>query len=124
MPADPAPVPLLGVHPVDAAVGYGEWDARYGHFRNGHVHEGQDVFAPAGTPLLAVRDGVVVQTGSGDDRGNWLAIYSPAFDETAVYLHMLHPTPRTAGDPVSAGERVGSLGCTGSCDGDHLHFEV
>src|SRR4051794_30533377 len=50
LPAGIAKPAAREVHPVDAKVGYGEWDARFGHFRNGHVHEGQDVFAPAGTP--------------------------------------------------------------------------
>ncbi|HEY8770408.1 MAG TPA: peptidoglycan DD-metalloendopeptidase family protein, partial [Thermoleophilaceae bacterium] len=34
------------------------------------------------------------------------------------------PSRVAAGRHVKAGERVGSVGCTGSCFGDHLHFEV
>jgi murein DD-endopeptidase MepM/ murein hydrolase activator NlpD len=63
------------VHPVGGDVGYGEWAARFGNFRHGHVHAGQDVFAPAGTPLLAIRDAVVIEKGSGDGRGNYVAMY-------------------------------------------------
>ncbi len=62
---------MLG--PVD----FGEADARYGASRSGHVHEGQDVFAPAGTPLVALRGGVVVERGDDGGRGNYVAVYTP-----------------------------------------------
>lgn len=126
--ARPADLPVLTapevVHPVVGEVGYGEWAARFGNFRHGHVHAGQDVFAAPGTPLLAVRDAVVIEKGAGDGRGNYIALYSPTKRETYVYLHMLHPTFLAVGDRVVAGRRVGSVGCTGSCFGDHLHFEI
>ena len=121
-PIEPAPAVVFPIDTRDP--GYGEWDARYGNFRHGHVHEGQDVFAPTGTPLLAIRDAVVVETGSGDGRGHYVALYSPAEHETYVYFHMRLPTPLREGDRVVAGRRIGSVGCTGSCYGDHLHFEI
>ena len=123
MPVDALPE-LPAVFPVAHATGYGEWDARYGHFRNGHVHEGQDVFAAEGTPLCAIRSGVVVDRGDDGGRGNWVAFYNAAENETYVYMHMRLPTPRAVGEHLQAGERVGSVGCTGSCDGDHLHIEI
>ena len=88
------------------------------------MHEGQDVFAPAGTPLVAVRDGVVLETGDDGGRGNYIAIWNAQERETYVYLHMIAPTPLRVGERVSVGQRVGRLGCTGSCFGDHLHFEI
>jgi murein DD-endopeptidase MepM/ murein hydrolase activator NlpD len=112
------------VFPVRAEVDWGEADARFGASRSGHVHEGQDMFAPAGTPLVAIRDGTVVETGDDGGRGNYVAIWSRETGHTFVYLHMLRPTPFAPGDRVRMGERVGSVGCTGSCWGDHLHFEV
>ena len=112
------------VHPVAAPVDYGEGGARYGADRGGRMHEGQDVFAPAGTPLVAVRDGVVLETGDDGGRGNYLAIWSREAGETYVYLHLLAPPEVGAGSNVRAGQRVGRVGCTGSCYGDHLHFEV
>jgi murein DD-endopeptidase MepM/ murein hydrolase activator NlpD len=112
------------VFPVRAEVDWGEADARFGASRSGHVHEGQDMFAPAGTTLVAIRDGRVVETGNDGGRGNYVAIWSPEARSTFLYLHMLQPTPLAVGDPVRMGERVGRVGCTGSCWGDHLHFEV
>jgi murein DD-endopeptidase MepM/ murein hydrolase activator NlpD len=37
---------------------------------------------------------------------------------------MLRPARLDRGDSVRMGQRVGAVGCTGSCWGDHLHFEV
>jgi murein DD-endopeptidase MepM/ murein hydrolase activator NlpD len=112
------------VFPVRGDVGWGEHDARFGASRGGRVHEGQDVFAPAGTPLLAIRDGRVVETGDDGGRGNYVAIWSPPAHRTFVYLHMVRPARVQPGETVHTGDRVGAVGCTGSCWGDHLHLEV
>lgn len=112
------------VFPLDARPDYGAADAGFGANRSGHVHEGQDMFAPAGTPLVAARDGKVLESGDGGGRGNYIAIFSPAARHTYVYMHMQRPSPLEPGSRVRAGDRVGRVGCTGSCWGDHLHFEV
>jgi murein DD-endopeptidase MepM/ murein hydrolase activator NlpD len=119
MPVEPA-----AVFPVRGRVDWGERDARFGAWRGGHVHQGQDVFAPAGTPLLAVRGGRVVETGDDGGRGNYVAIWSRPARRTFVYLHMLRPSRVAQGGRVRTGQRVGSVGCTGSCWGDHLHLEL
>lgn len=108
---------------------FGEADARFGAERYGHTHLGQDVFVKPGTPLVAVRDGIVIDGGGGKSfyaygGGNSLVIYSPMDDRSYVYLHMLHPALVHAGETVQAGQPVGEVGCTGSCDGPHLHFEI
>jgi murein DD-endopeptidase MepM/ murein hydrolase activator NlpD len=90
----------------------------------GRGHEGQDMFAPAGTPLVAVADAVVIETGSDGGAGNYVSIYDAAAKRTYNYFHMLAPAIVSAGERVRAGEKLGELGCTGSCWGDHLHFEV
>ena len=112
------------VFPVRGHVDWGESGARFGAWRGGHVHEGEDMFAPAGTPLVCVRSGQVVEKGDDGGRGNYVAIWSRTARRTFVYLHMRRPTPLAPGERVSAGERVGAVGCTGSCWGDHLHLEV
>lgn len=108
---------------------FGEADARFGAERYGHTHVGQDVFVKPGTPLVAVRDGIVIDGGGGKSfyaygGGNSLVTYSPMDDRSYVYLHMLHPALVHAGETVQAGQQVGQVGCTGSCDGPHLHFEI
>jgi murein DD-endopeptidase MepM/ murein hydrolase activator NlpD len=115
--------PILGPHD------FGEAEARFGATRPGHVHEGQDVFAKIGAPEVAVHDGVVVDRGKTSDpdsggRGNYLVIYDPEDDRSFVYMHMLKPSPVQLGDRVHAGQVIGRLGCSGICDGPHLHFEV
>jgi murein DD-endopeptidase MepM/ murein hydrolase activator NlpD len=115
--------PIVGPHD------FGEKDARFGASRYGHVHEGQDIFGKTGTPEVAVHDGIVVDRGKNSDpddggRGNYIAIYSPSDNHSFVYMHMLKPSPVMLGDRVHAGQVVGQLGCTGSCEGPHLHFEV
>jgi murein DD-endopeptidase MepM/ murein hydrolase activator NlpD len=115
--------PLIGPHD------FGESIARFGASRYGHVHEGQDIFGKVGTPEVAVHDGVVVDRGKdgarySGGRGNYVAIYDPADNHSFVYMHMLHTPVVQLGDHVHAGQLLGRLGCTGSCDGPHLHFEV
>jgi murein DD-endopeptidase MepM/ murein hydrolase activator NlpD len=117
------------VFPLEGPHDFGDKLARFGAPRSGHIHEGQDIFGKTGTPEVAVHDGVVVDRGKTTDpddggRGNYLAIYSPADNHSFVYMHMLQPAPVQLGDHVHAGEVVGQLGCTGSCEGPHLHFEV
>ncbi len=115
--------------PVLGKVDYGEADARFGAERFGHVHAGQDIFAAKGTPLVAVTDGVVTASASEDHpfssgRGNYIAIYDRDADRSYAYLHLLDPSPLRAGDKVEAGQVIGLMGCTGSCYGVHLHFEI
>ena len=117
-------------HPVVVAnPDYAEAAARFGASRGGRRHEGQDVFARPGTPLVAVRDGVVLDGGGGKSfysygGGNTFVMYSPLDGRSYIYLHMKEPAVVRAGEEVKAGQLIGYVGCTGSCDGPHLHFEV
>ena len=115
---------LSGVSPIRGPVDYGTPTNRFGAMRGGHVHGGQDVFAPTGTALYAVRDGVVLEAGGDGARGNYLVLFAPRARRTYVYMHMQHPASARPGQRVRAGRRVGAVGCTGSCDGAHLHFEA
>jgi murein DD-endopeptidase MepM/ murein hydrolase activator NlpD len=118
------PEPGTAAFPVRGAVTYGQGEAHYGADRGGRMHEGQDLFGAAGTPLVAVRGVRVLEAGDGGGRGNYVALFSPAAHETYVYMHMLEPAAVKPGQELRAGDRVGKLGCTGSCWGDHLHFEL
>ena len=89
---------------------------------DGRTHQGTDVFAAEGTPVVAADDGVMIQ-GFGQLGGNWLSITTP--DTTRYYYAHLSSY---AGRPrrVRAGELVGYVGRTGnaSSTSPHLHFEV
>ncbi len=110
--------------PVVGKVDYGTSENAFGAARYGHVHSGHDMFAPTGTPLIAVTDGVVVDAGSDGGQGNYVHLYDPKSDRTYIYMHMVAPGKHATGDEVDAGEELGGVGCTGSCSGDHLHFEI
>ncbi len=110
--------------PVVGKVDYGTSENAFGAARSGHVHSGHDMFAPSGTPLVAATDGVVAEAGSDGGQGNYVYLYDPESDQTYVYMHMVEPAQVKAGDEVEAGTQLGGVGCTGSCYGDHLHFEI
>ena len=67
---------------------------------------------------------VVVDAGTDGGRGNWIALYDPKRKQTYSYFHLLGPAEAGVGEKLKPGEKVGEVGCTGSCSGDHLHFEV
>jgi murein DD-endopeptidase MepM/ murein hydrolase activator NlpD len=113
-----------GVAPVRGPVDYGTAINRFGVARGGHAHGGQDVFAPAGTPLRAVHDAVVLETGSDGGRGNYVVLYARTVRRTYSYFHMSGAALVRPGQRVRAGRRVGAVGCSGSCQGAHLHLEV
>jgi murein DD-endopeptidase MepM/ murein hydrolase activator NlpD len=109
-----------GVSPVPGAVigahfgEYGSW-SRY--------HTGLDFRAAYGTPIRAVKGGVVLYAGnSGDWAGNHVAI-KHADGMTTMYSHMSSMAVR-AGQSVSAGQVIGRVGETGRAFGAHLHFEL
>jgi murein DD-endopeptidase MepM/ murein hydrolase activator NlpD len=110
-------------NPVAAPVDYGTAINRFGG-GGMRTHEGQDMFAPVGTPEVSPVPTTVLETGSDGGRGNWAALYDEARDRTYVYMHMLEPASVHRGDELAAGDQVGLLGCTGSCEGPHLHFEI
>jgi murein DD-endopeptidase MepM/ murein hydrolase activator NlpD len=116
--------PPESAFPIRGQVDWGEADARFGAWRGGRAHEGQDMFADAGTPIVSVRDGLAVEKGDDGGRGNYVAIWNGDARRTFVYLHMQRPSRVRRGERVRAGERIGAVGCTGSCWGDHLHLEV
>jgi murein DD-endopeptidase MepM/ murein hydrolase activator NlpD len=128
-PGTPTGLSSGHVFPIIGPYDFGDRLARFGAPRYGHIHEGQDIFAKSGRTEVAVHDGVVVDRGKVTDadsggRGNYIAIYSQAENHSFVYMHMLEPSPLQLGQQVHAGETVGQVGCTGECDGPHLHFEV
>ena len=110
-------------NPVEAKVDYGTAINTFGG-GGMRAHEGQDMFAPEGTPEISPEATEVLETGTDGGRGNWAALYEPRSQRTFVYMHMLEPASVEAGQRLAAGDRVGLLGCTGSCDGAHLHFEI
>jgi murein DD-endopeptidase MepM/ murein hydrolase activator NlpD len=108
------------VFPVRGAHTYGDG---FGVPRSGHTHQGVDVMAACGVPLVAARGGVVKYKGTHSAAGNYLVIDG---DKTAVdtaYMHMREPSPLKKGDRVLTGQAIGFVGRTGDATACHLHFE-
>jgi len=114
--------PVQGPHGVRGAVG--EYHApRSG----GRIHEGFDVTAACGTPLVAVRNGRVRQVGFDPVLyGNYVLIGGEGERRSYFYAHMPKPALVRKGQFVYEGQRVGSVGETGNAVGTgcHLHFEI
>jgi murein DD-endopeptidase MepM/ murein hydrolase activator NlpD len=109
--------------PVVGAHRFGEGAARFGAGRSGHVHQGQDVFAPCGTPLLAAHGGTVRFAGFHGAAGNYLVVTTDDGVDHA-YMHLRDPALVAEGAPVATGQPVGFVGDTGDAVGCHLHFEL
>lgn len=93
----------------------------------GRTHEGFDVMAACGTPLVAARGGRVVRSIYDPVLyGNLLIIHGARTQRDYWYAHMRAPSPLHAGDRVRTGERIGRVGETGNARtvGCHLHFEI
>ena len=90
-------------------------------------HAGSDLAAPAGTPILAVADGVVSFAGQRGGYGGLIIIEHAVQGErvASYYAHMydfgLHVA---AGDSVAAGQHIGDVGSAGKSTGPHLHLEI
>lgn len=86
------------------------------------VHTGLDFSAPTGTPIHAVANGVVTETGYDGSYGNKTVI---TLDD-GTELWYCHQTSYlvSVGDVVRGGETIGTVGSTGNTTGPHLHLEV
>ncbi|PIR41792.1 MAG: hypothetical protein COV30_02010 [Candidatus Yanofskybacteria bacterium CG10_big_fil_rev_8_21_14_0_10_37_15] len=89
----------------------------------GGFHNGYDIGAPYGTPLLAGEDGKVIAIGSAPSAyGVWLAI-EHANGLVTAYTHMSIRS-LGVGQEVKRGDIVGRMGSTGLSTGSHIHFMV
>jgi len=92
-------------------------------FGGGRGHQGQDMFAACGTPLVAVRDAVVQHVANHSAAGNYVVLQDSA-GRSYAYMHMRSTALVERGDRVTEGQRVGFVGQTGRASGCHLHFEL
>ena len=91
----------------------------------GGWHHGEDVFAPAGTPLLAVADGTLHTIGFNRIGGYRIWLRDREGNEF-YYAHLSAYSPLAVeGRQVVAGDVIGFIGDTGDAEGSpHLHFEI
>jgi murein DD-endopeptidase MepM/ murein hydrolase activator NlpD len=127
-PIDPARQAKLTspgyVFPVAGGAHYGH---DFGNFRGDTgFHQGSDLFAPEGTPLVAIQSGVLHNVG-WNRLGGWRLWIEDVNGNWFYYAHLSAFSPIAVdGGRVTAGDVVGFVGHTGDAVGSpsHLHFEI
>jgi len=113
------PVPVQGVTPARLADTWGA--ARAG----GRRHEGIDIFAARGTPVLSTTEGVVMQVGTNNLGGQVVWVLGPG-RQRHYYAHLEGYADIQRGQLVAAGDVLGYVGNTGNAKGTppHLHYGI
>ena len=123
-PAEPAPAAPVSpepgfetfLWPVNGTINSG-----FGP-RGSSFHDGIDIAAPEGTPILAIEAGEVIYSDQLRGYGN-MVIVRHAGGIVSVYAHNESNLVRE-GQSVVRGEVVARVGSTGRVSGPHLHFEI
>lgn len=114
------PVPVQGVRARAIA---DTWGAPRG---TGRRHQGVDIFAPRGTPVLSATEGVVVSVREGGLGGRQVWVLGPG-RERHYYAHLdAWAYGLAPGDLVRPGTVLGTVGDTGNARGTppHLHYGI
>lgn len=123
--------PVEGSHTVSMSYPFGSWDKIFiNENEDGEeaveertvAHNGIDIPAPAGTPILAAADGTVAETGFDTERGSYVVLDHGGGLET-VYA-ACQEILVSEGDAVAAGREIALAGRTGMSTGTHLCFQV
>ena len=121
------PAPSSGAYPLRNPPRFiwpgpnGKLSSRFG-IRNGVKHDGVDIAAPAGTPVLAAARGEVIYVGRMRGYGNIIIVQHDGRYAT-VYAHISKNSVRQ-GQRVACGQMIGRVGRSGRTSGANLHFEV
>ncbi|MGL4606358.1 MAG: peptidoglycan DD-metalloendopeptidase family protein [Eubacteriaceae bacterium] len=83
-------------------------------------HDGVDIPAPEGTPIVAAKEGKVIYSADAGAYGNKVEIQHEK-NVMTFYAHMIS-TAVNEGDIVKKGQIIGYVGTTGRSNGNHLHF--
>lgn len=118
---DPNAANLAAVIGGFAKPAEGSFTSGFG-FRWGTAHKGVDIANAIGTPIVAVMDGTVIDSGPASGFGNWIRIQHDDGTVT-VYGHM-STLNVSVGQQVKAGQQIAGMGSEGFSTGSHLHFEV
>lgn len=131
----PAPAPVVapvvtpvltqtteGVFPV---AGPHTWGDPFGVARSGHTHQGQDMLAASGTPVVAPTPGTITSTSYQAAGAGYYVVEHSADGRDFFFAHCrAGSTVVAAGAAVAAGAPLCAVGMTGDATGPHLHFEI
>jgi murein DD-endopeptidase MepM/ murein hydrolase activator NlpD len=106
--------------PIAGAHDFGEGGAAFG---GGRGHQGHDVFAACGTPVVAARGGVVKFKEYHGRAGHYLVIDGARTGLDFAYMHLRDAALVAVGERVKTGQPIGYVGDTGRASACHLHFE-
>jgi murein DD-endopeptidase MepM/ murein hydrolase activator NlpD len=114
------------VFPLRGDFSYGGPDARFNAGRTGHMHQGQDLIAAEGVPVVAPRSGTVTYVQFQKGGAGWYVVLDgDGEDLNYAFMHLQEGSiPVVQGQHVDQGQRLGSVGHTGDAQGSHLHFEI
>ena len=117
IPTLPSALPILGARLTSQ---FGE---RYHPILGRRLlHQGVDLAAPKGTPVVATIEGVVISAGWQGAYGLTVRVRHAGGLETR-YAHLSQVEVRP-GETIARGQVVGRVGSTGRSTGPHLHYEV
>jgi murein DD-endopeptidase MepM/ murein hydrolase activator NlpD len=119
-PTAPAPAgtmifPVAGAHTIGQGIGAP---------RAGHSHQGQDIMAACGTPLVAISRAKVKFVATQRSAGNYVVIRNKKAHQDYMYAHLAAPASVAKGTVVQPGQPIGIVGDTGNAQACHLHFEL
>lgn len=121
-PAVPAPAADGGVFPVAGWHLYGDG---IGAKRKGHRHEGVDLIAAQGTPVVAPLAGTVLYVDLQAHGAGYYVVEQAVDGRSFFFAHCQKGSfAVAAGTPVAAGQRLCLVGHSGDASGPHLHFEI
>lgn len=109
------------LRPKFARPANGRFTSGYGA-RWGTTHWGIDIANRIGTPILAVADGVVAESGPASGFGLWIRLVHD--DGTSTIYGHINRSLVWEGQRVQAGDTIAEMGNRGYSTGPHLHFEV
>ena len=100
----------------------GQLTSKFGN-RNGLHHDGIDIGARNGAPIVSAADGKVMFSGWGPTGYGLMLIIKHNNNLTTVYAHNSHIHVQK-NQVVKKGQKIASVGSTGRSTGPHIHFEV
>jgi murein DD-endopeptidase MepM/ murein hydrolase activator NlpD len=114
-----------GIFPVQGPYTFGGPDSRFGTGRVGHTHQGQDIAAAAGTPVVSPVAGSVYWVAYQAKGAGYYVIVAGDDGRHYAFMHFqAGSTAVTKGQRVTPGQKLGNVGQTGDAQGPHLHFEI